>query len=51
MCGREKQEQTMSNIIQELEREMQGDKQLPDFRPGDTVVVQVKVKECELKRR
>lgn len=34
----------MSNIIQELEAE-QLKKDLPDFSPGDTVVVQVKVKE------
>jgi large subunit ribosomal protein L19 len=34
----------MSNIIQELEKE-QMTKEVPDFGPGDTVVVQVKVKE------
>jgi large subunit ribosomal protein L19 len=34
----------MSNIIQELEVE-QMTKEVPDFGPGDTVVVQVKVKE------
>ena len=34
----------MSNIIQELEAE-QMSKEVPDFGPGDTVVVQVKVKE------
>ncbi|MCB1723061.1 MAG: 50S ribosomal protein L19 [Chromatiaceae bacterium] len=39
----------MSNIIQELEKE-QMDKDLPDFGPGDTVVVQVKVKEGERER-
>lgn len=33
----------MSNIIKELETEQL--KQVPDFSPGDTVVVQVKVKE------
>ena len=32
------------NIIEELEREQMG-RQVPDFAPGDTVVVQVKVKE------
>jgi large subunit ribosomal protein L19 len=32
------------NIIQQLESEMMK-KDIPDFRPGDTVVVQVKVKE------
>jgi large subunit ribosomal protein L19 len=36
----------MSNIIQMLETEqMQASKTLPSFGPGDTVVVQVKVKE------
>ena len=34
----------MSNIIEELEAE-QLKKDLPEFGPGDTVVVQVKVKE------
>lgn len=34
----------MSNIIQELERE-QITRELPPFAPGDTVVVQVRVKE------
>jgi large subunit ribosomal protein L19 len=34
----------MSNIIQELEAE-QMNKEVPEFAPGDTVVVQVKVKE------
>ncbi len=34
----------MSNIIQELEKEQMG-RDVPDFGPGDTVVVQVKVKE------
>ncbi|MBF0257192.1 MAG: 50S ribosomal protein L19 [Gammaproteobacteria bacterium] len=34
----------MSNIIQQLEAE-QMNRDLPDFRPGDTLVVQVKVKE------
>jgi large subunit ribosomal protein L19 len=38
----------MSNIIQILEEEqMQAAKALPSFAPGDTVVVQVKVKEGE----
>ena len=36
----------MSNVIQMLEAEqMQAVKALPDFAPGDTVIVQVKVKE------
>ncbi len=39
----------MSNIIQELEQEQMG-KQLPDFGPGDTVVVQVKVVEGQRER-
>jgi large subunit ribosomal protein L19 len=34
----------MSNIIEELERE-QMTREVPDFAPGDTVVVNVKVKE------
>jgi len=39
----------MSNIIQELERE-QMDREIPPFNPGDTVVVQVKVKEGSRER-
>jgi len=39
----------MSNIIQQLEAE-QMTKQIPDFYPGDTVVVQVRVKEGERER-
>jgi len=36
----------MSNyIIQQLENEWMSKKSIPDFGPGDTVVVQVKVKE------
>ena len=35
----------MSNIIQALETEQMGDKKLPEFQSGDTLVVQVKVKE------
>lgn len=34
----------MSNIIEQLEAEQMG-REVPDFAPGDTVVVQVKVKE------
>jgi len=34
----------MSNIIQELDAEQMG-REVPGFSPGDTVVVQVKVKE------
>lgn len=39
----------MSNIIQMLETEQMqaANKSIPDFAPGDTVVVQVKVKEGE----
>ncbi|HAD09549.1 MAG TPA: 50S ribosomal protein L19 [Porticoccaceae bacterium] len=38
-----------NKIIAELEAEQMG-KEIPDFRPGDTVVVQVKVKEGERER-
>jgi len=39
----------MSNIISELERE-QMTRELPEFGPGDTVIVQVKVKEGSRER-
>lgn len=39
----------MSNIIEELEKE-QMQAEIPDFAPGDTVVVQVKVKEGNRER-
>jgi large subunit ribosomal protein L19 len=39
----------MSNIIQELDNE-QMTKEIPAFSPGDTVVVQVKVKEGDRER-
>lgn len=39
----------MSDIIQQLEAE-QCAKEIPDFSPGDTVVVQVKVKEGNRER-
>ena len=39
----------MSNIIQELEAE-QMKQDIPDFSPGDTVVVQVRVKEGNRER-
>jgi len=39
----------MSDIIQELEREQMG-REVPDFGPGDTVEVQVKVKEGNRER-
>ena len=45
----EKLEQIMSNIIQELEAE-QLKKKIPEFSPGDTVVVNVKVKEGNRER-
>lgn len=38
----------MSNIIDQLEKEQL--KQVPDFGPGDTVVVQVRVKEGDRER-
>jgi large subunit ribosomal protein L19 len=38
----------MSNIIDQLEKEQL--KQIPDFSPGDTVVVQVRVKEGDRER-
>lgn len=34
----------MSNIIDEIEQE-QMDREIPEFSPGDTVIVQVRVKE------
>ena len=40
---------TMSNIIDEINNE-QLNKDLPDFGPGDTVVVSVKIKEGERER-
>ncbi|WP_018233961.1 50S ribosomal protein L19 [Thioalkalivibrio thiocyanodenitrificans] len=39
----------MSNIIEQLEAE-QMNREVPDFTPGDTVVVQVKVKEGNRER-
>jgi len=39
----------MSNIIEELDKE-QMTKDIPDFAPGDTVVVDVKVKEGDRER-
>jgi large subunit ribosomal protein L19 len=40
----------MTNIIQELETEWMSGKTVPSFAPGDTVVVQVKVKEGNRER-
>ncbi len=39
-----------NNIIQQLEIEWMSQKTIPDFAPGDTVVVQVKVKEGNRER-
>lgn len=39
----------MSNIIEQLDKE-QMNKKVPEFSPGDTVVVQVKVKEGNRER-
>ncbi|MBK1700698.1 50S ribosomal protein L19 [Thiococcus pfennigii] len=39
----------MSNVIEELEREQMG-REIPEFAPGDTVVVNVKVKEGNRER-
>ena len=35
----------MSKIINELNKEMMQGKEIPDFRAGDTLVIQVRVKE------
>lgn len=40
----------MHPLIQALEKEQIKEKEIPDFRPGDTVIVQVKVKEGERER-
>ncbi|MDA3919962.1 MAG: 50S ribosomal protein L19 [Salinisphaera sp.] len=40
----------MSNIIDELEAEQRSGKNIPEFSAGDTVVVQVRVKEGERER-
>lgn len=40
----------MSNIIDELEAEQRSGKTIPDFSAGDTVAVQVRVKEGERER-
>ena len=40
----------MANIIQTLEQEQMNGKPIPDFAPGDTIVVQVKVKEGNRER-
>jgi large subunit ribosomal protein L19 len=45
----EDRSESIMNIIEELEKEQMG-RQVPDFAPGDTVVVQVKVKEGNRER-
>jgi large subunit ribosomal protein L19 len=40
----------MGNIIEQLEAEQMG-REVPDFSPGDTIVVQVKVREGERERQ
>ena len=40
----------MSNIIHAIEAEQMQNKNIPAFRPGDTVTVQVKVKEGDRER-
>jgi large subunit ribosomal protein L19 len=48
-AGRNTEDEVMSNIIEQLEQE-QLQKDIPDFSSGDTVVVQVKVKEGNRER-
>lgn len=40
----------MSNVIKMIEADQTNGKKIPEFRPGDTVVVQVKVKEGNRER-
>ena len=40
----------MSNVIKMIEQEQMQGNTIPDFAPGDTVIVQVKVKEGERER-
>jgi len=40
----------MSNIIEQLNAEQMAGKEIPAFAPGDTIVVQVKVKEGNRER-
>jgi len=40
----------MSNIIEQLNAEQMAGKEIPKFAPGDTLVVQVKVKEGDRER-
>jgi large subunit ribosomal protein L19 len=45
----QEQKKTMSNIIEQLEAE-QMTREVPNFAPGDSIVVQVKVKEGNRER-
>ena len=47
--GEHRRQQSIMNIIEALEKE-QMDRKIPDFAPGDTVVVQVKVREGNRER-
>jgi large subunit ribosomal protein L19 len=38
------------NIIEQLDKEMMAGKEIPSFSPGDTIVVQIKVKEGDRER-
>ena len=40
----------MTNIIAELEKQQMEGKEIPDFRPGDTIVVYINIKEGERER-
>ena len=40
----------MSTIIDELDKEQMATKEVPEFGPGDTVIVQVRVKEGQRER-
>lgn len=40
----------MSNLVQAVEAAQMKDKNIPEFAPGDTIVVQVKVKEGNRER-
>ena len=40
----------MQHIIQVLEKEQMGDKKIPKFSAGDTLIVKVKIKEGERER-
>ena len=40
----------MTNLIEQLELEQMQDKSIPEFAPGDTIVVQVRVREGDRER-